>query len=232
MNFEADIRNYFLIELSPKQVHQFQQYYQFLIEYNLNVNLTAITEQNDVYYKHFFDSLTAVKFIDFDKVNSICDMGSGAGFPSIPLKIMFPHLEVTIIDSLNKRLKFLDQLMNKLEIGQVNLVHDRIENYAIKHQCEFDLVTVRALGDLSLICEMGLPMTKINGSFIAYKGSNADDEIVKSTDGIQKLGGKIDFVKTFELPYGYGHRTIIKISKIKDIKGFPRSFQLMKKKPL
>ncbi|MBN2268373.1 MAG: 16S rRNA (guanine(527)-N(7))-methyltransferase RsmG [Acholeplasmataceae bacterium] len=232
MNFETDIRNYFSIELSPKQVHQFHQYYQFLIEYNLNVNLTAITEQNEVYYKHFFDSLTAVKFIDFDKVNSICDMGSGAGFPSIPLKIIFPHLEVTIIDSLNKRLKFLEQLMDKLEINQVNLVHDRIENYAIKHQCEFDLVTARALGDLSLISEMGLPMTKINGSFIAYKGSNSNDEIEKSTEGIHKLGGKIDIVRAFELPYGYGDRTIIKIIKIKNIKGFPRSFQLMKKKPL
>jgi len=232
MKFKDDLKKYLDIDLSDKQIDQFQTYYEFLIEYNKNINLTSITEMDEVYYKHFFDSLTALKYIDFNDINSLCDMGSGAGFPSLPLKIIYPHLEITIIDSLNKRLLFLERLIDKLKFDQVILIHDRIENYALNHQNHFDFVTARALGDLSLISEMGLPMTKIEGHFLAYKGQNIEEELGKAISGIQKLGGKIETLYSFELPYEYGGRSLVYITKIKEVKNFPRNFQLMKNKPL
>lgn len=232
MNFKDDIENYFSKELSVKQIEQFQIYYEFLVEYNKNVNLTSITEEQDVFYKHFFDSVTPIRFIDFDHINSVCDMGSGAGFPSFPLKIMYPHLKITIIDSLNKRLTFLNQLIEKLEFSDICLVHDRIEKYALNHQNEFDLVTARALGELSLISEMGIPMTKVGGIFLAFKGQNIDEELENAKNTVNKLGAKIDSVHSFELPYQIGSRSLIHIVKIKDVRGYPRSFQLIKSKPL
>ncbi|MDY0338905.1 MAG: 16S rRNA (guanine(527)-N(7))-methyltransferase RsmG [Acholeplasmataceae bacterium] len=232
MNFNEDVKEIFHVVLNDKQNEQFHQYYDFLVEYNKKVNLTAITEQDEVFYKHFFDSLTAINYFNFSQITSLCDMGAGAGFPSIPLKIIYPHLEVTIIDSLNKRILFLEQLTKKLGLESIHLIHERIETYASSHQMNFDLVTARALGDLSLICEMGLPMVKINGNFLAYKGSKIDEELERSMNGIKILGGEIKSVESFELPHNFGFRTIINIKKTKNVKGFPRTFQLMKKKPL
>lgn len=230
--FKEDVKKYLNIELNDTQISQFDVYYTYLITYNQTINLTRITEEHEVYYKHFFDSLSLVKSIDFNYIKTICDMGSGAGFPSIPLKIVFPHLEVTIIDALNKRIVFLNQLIEKLNISDVTLIHDRIEHFALAHQESFDFVTARALGHLSLISEMGIPMAKVNGYFMGLKAQNYEEELKESEQAIKKLGGNIKHIETFDLPYQYGHRVHINIEKIKHVKGFPRSYAHMIKKPL
>lgn len=232
MNFKEDLFNELNLEMNDIQEKQFEVYYQFLIEYNKITNLTRITEKDEVYYKHFFDSLTLAKSTNLDDVESMCDMGSGAGFPSIPLKIMYPHLHITIVDSLNKRIVFLQKLAEKLNIKHTDFIHDRVENYALTHQETFDLVTARALGSLSLISEMGIPMTKIGGRFIALKGNNYEAEFLDSKKGIEYLGCQVLNVKKYILPNQFGTRFHIVISKTKHIKGFPRQFSIMSKKPL
>ena len=231
MNFRNNLQE-LNIHLTDNQLEKFEIYHSFLIEYNKITNLTRITEREEVFIKHFYDSLTLNDAVDFSKINTLCDMGSGAGFPSIPLKIIYPHLEVTIVDSLNKRIEFLKQLLEKLEIENVSLIHDRMELYAIKHQDYFDLVTARALGNMSLISEMGLPITKINGIFIAMKALNYEEELHQAKNAIKILGGNIECIKHFDLPDLHGNRTLIVIRKSKSIKGYPRSFALMNKKPL
>ena len=231
MNFKEHLQA-LKIDLTENQLQKFEIYYSFLLEYNQITNLTRITEREEVFYKHFYDSLTLATTVDIFEITTICDMGSGAGFPSIPLKIIYPHLKVTIVDSLNKRIVFLKQLIEKLEIDNVELIHDRIESYATNHQESFDLVTARALGNMSLISEMGLPITKINGIFIAMKALNYEEELQQSKNAIKILGGTIECTKHFDLPNQHGDRTLIAIRKIKSIKGYPRNFALMNKKPL
>lgn len=232
MNFKIDVENLLGHTMTEEQLRLFDIYYQFLIEYNEITNLTRITEKQEVYYKHFFDSLTLTNSIDVNRITSICDMGSGAGFPSLPLKIMYPHLEITIVDSLGKRITFLNLLVEKLQLNHVTLIHDRVEMYATSHQQQFDLVTARALGHLSMIAEMGLPMVKTNGYFLAPKGLNVEAEIKESEHAISLLGGSITSIQSFELPLNYGHRTNILIQKKKHISGYPRSYVQMTKKPL
>jgi len=232
MNFKEDIYQYFGFELSLNQIKQFEDYYRFLIEYNEITNLTRIVEKKDVYYKHFYDSLTVLNIIDFKNINTICDMGSGAGFPSIPLKILFPHLKITIIDSLNKRINFLIDLCKRLSLESVELIHGRVEEYAKFHQNYFDIVTARALGKLVLISEMGLPMTKINGWFISYKSIEYQEELKEARLPIKNLGGSIVDIYEMNLPYDFGYRVLIKVKKDKHIEGFPRAYAQMLKKPL
>lgn len=232
MNFEIDIKKELKLELNTEQMHQFEIYYEFLISYNQITNLTRITEKNEVFYKHFYDSLSLVNVADFNHIESVCDMGSGAGFPSIPLKIMFPHLKITIVDSLNKRINFLMQLIEKLHLSDISLYHQRVEDFAINHQKEFDVVTARALGHLSLISEMGIPMVKKEGYLIAPKGQQAELEIEEAQQAIDYLGGTIVIKKRFELPQNYGQRTNILIKKVKHISGFPRTYTQMVNKPL
>lgn len=232
MTFKEDVKKYLNIELSDFQISQFDVYYTYLITYNKTTNLTRITDEHEVYYKHFFDSLSLVKTLDFRHIESICDMGSGAGFPSIPLKIVYPHLKITIIDSLNKRIIFLNQLIEKLNISDITPIHDRIEHFALTHQETFDFVTARALGHLSLISEMGIPMTKVGGHFMGLKAQNYEEEFNSSKHAIKMLGGVLKQIETFDLPYQYGHRVHINIEKIKHVKGFPRNYAQMIKKPL
>lgn len=232
MNFKDEIQSFFGISLTLRQENKFEEYYKFLIEYNEITNLTRITEKNEVYYKHFFDSLSILKFFDINQIETICDMGSGAGFPSIPLKILFPHLKITIIDSLNKRIKFLEQLCQKLGLEQVSLNHQRIEDYSSIHQNKFDLVTARALGNMQLIIELGLPMTKINGYFVAYKSAGYLEELEKSKSAITKLGSVIEDTFEFDLPNDLGTRVLIKLKKLKHVMGYPRTFAQIKSKPL
>lgn len=232
MTFKEHIKDAIGIELSEVQENQFEQYFQFLVEYNRITNLTRIVEKEEVYYKHFYDSFLVATSIDMTSIASMCDMGSGAGFPSIPLKIIFPHLSITIVDSLNKRIVFLDKLVKLLSLDRISLVHDRVELYAIKHQSAFDVVTARALGDLSLITEMGLPMTKIGGWFIGLKGVNYESEFNQAKSGIARLGGTISFVHHKDIPRDFGHRVIIGIKKEKHVEGYPRTFAQMTQKPL
>lgn len=230
--FIKHIEKEFHITLTEMQSNQFRLYFQTLVAYNQKVNLTRITEENEVYYKHFYDSLTMIDTIDLKQVQSICDMGAGAGFPSIPLKIIYPHLKITIIDSLGKRIKFLEFLLATLEIKDVKLIYDRIENYAVKNLNTFDIVTARALGALPLILELGIPMVKEGKNFIAYKGSNYEEEIKESKRALDILKSHVSDVKTYELPYEMGYRAHVVINKDKHIQGYPRSYSVIKKKPL
>lgn len=231
MNFKEDLLYILKIDLTNEQEEMFNIYFENLIDYNKHTNLTTITEKTDVYYKHFYDSLTIANFIKVTD-GSICDMGSGAGFPSIPLKIIYPNLKVTIIDSSNKRIKFLQQLVEALKLTNVTLVHSRIEDYGIKNQATFDYVTARALGNLTLITELALPMLKVNGKFIAMKGSKGLEELNAAANAIKVTGGKLEEEQYLELPNNYGERSIYIINKYKHITGYPRNYQEILKKPL
>lgn len=220
------------INLTQKQLDQFAIYYQFLVEYNKITNLTAITEEKDVYYKHFYDSLLLTQSVDFNKILKMCDIGAGAGFPSIPIKIIYPHLEITIVDSLGKRIKFLEQLIEKLSLEKVILRHSRAEDHALKNLSSYDLVSARAVGHLAIILELGVPMLKVGGYFLAPKGQNYLEEITESKNAISVL--KVKKVKTdvFELPFEYGMRANILFQKEKEIKGYPRPYAQISKKRL
>lgn len=229
MTFESDLKAWFNITLTSFQKEQFHRYFSLLIEYNKKVNLTRITEEHEVYYKHFFDSLTLTNMVGFNEIDSVCDMGAGAGFPCIPIKIIYPHLKITIVDSLQKRISFLQELCDTLKIMDVNLVHNRAEIHALNHQQTYDLVMARALGHLGLIIEMGIPMLKNNGYFLAPKGSNYKAEITQSQKAINMLGGEISNVIEFSLPYNYGQRANILITKRSHVNGYPRTFAQMSK---
>ena len=220
------------VEMGEIQEEKFIKYYKFLTEYNEITNLTRITRKNEVFFKHFFDSLTLAKVIDFNKIEKICDMGSGAGFPSIPLKIIYPHLEVVIVEASNKRIEFLKQLAKKLNLENLKLVHNRIETYALDNHEAFDLVTARALGKLPMIFELGIPMTRVGGKFIAMKGTQYMEELEDSKKSIDILGGELESVDKLELPYNFGSRVLIKIKKTRTATGYPRKFSVIKKKPL
>src|SRR5690606_20985905 len=174
----------FNIQLNEKQLEQFERYWQLLVEWNERMNLTAITERGEVYLKHFFDSLSAAFYFPFAKFTengprSLCDVGAGAGFPSIPLKIVFPKLHVTIVDSLKKRITFLEELAKGLELENVRFYHDRAENFGQlpDHREQYDLVTARAVAKLSVLSEFCLPLVKKGGYFIALKGSSGLEEL-------------------------------------------------------
>lgn len=214
------------INLSDKQLKQFDKYYNLLIEYNKVMNLTGITEKNEVYLKHFYDSLTLVKAFDFNKELSICDVGSGAGFPSIPLKIAFPNLKVVIVDALNKRLEFLKVVVNELGLENVTLIHSRAEEYDNREY--FDIVTSRALADVNIGLELCMPLVKINGYYLPMVVSYD-----LGVNTIKLLGGILEDEIKFKLPIENSERKILKIKKIeKTNKKYPRAFSQIKKKPL
>lgn len=232
MDFKKYLLDELGISMTIEQEKLFSVFYDELIEYNRHTNLTRITDIQEVYYKHFYDSLTLVKTIDLLNCETLCDMGAGAGFPSIPLKIIFPHLKVTIVDSLNKRIKFVEKLCKNLDIKFVEAIHDRIEIYALKNTQKFDLVTARALGNLSLILEMGVPMVKTNGHFIAYKSRMFKEELDKSQNAIKVLNLTLNNVVEFKLPQEMGDRILLDFIKIKHINGYPRNYSIMEKRPL
>lgn len=232
MTFRDHVQLLLNLTLDEKQLKLFDDYYHELIEYNKITNLTTITDEEGVYFKHFFDSLTLAKTVDLSKIVTLCDMGSGAGFPSIPLKIVYPHLKVTIVDSLNKRILFLNRLNEILGFTDIECIHDRVETFALKRQGFFDLVTARALGHLRQISEMGIPMVKENGLFVSLKGPHFQEEINQSTNALKLLKSSIEKVDEFELPRNLGKRANIVIRKHKHIVGYPRTYQIMTKKPL
>jgi 16S rRNA (guanine527-N7)-methyltransferase len=203
------------ISLSPQQLEQFEQYYQLLIEWNEKMNLTAITDKPSVYLKHFFDSLSPAFYYDFSKTVSICDVGAGAGFPSVPLKICFPHLKLSIVDSLQKRITFLNYLASKLELEDVAFYHDRAETFGRKEGIResFDVVIARAVARMSVLSELCLPLVKVNGMFIAMKAAAAQEELEQGKTAIKVLGGEIAAIHQFTLPLEESERTIIFIDK-------------------
>jgi 16S rRNA (guanine527-N7)-methyltransferase len=213
------------VDLSEKQLDQFETYFTTLVEWNEKMNLTAITEKTDVYLKHFYDSITASFFFDFSKPFHLCDVGAGAGFPSIPLKIVFPHIEVTIVDSLNKRISFLNHLANVLNLENIHFVHDRAETFGVNpaYRESFDVVTARAVARMSVLSEFCLPLVKVGGHFLAMKALHAKEELDTAQKAISTLGGKLEKVHTFTLPMEDSERSILIIKKEKQTpKKYPR----------
>lgn len=220
------------IVLSQKQLQQFEIYYQTLIEWNQKMNLTAITNKEEVYLKHFYDSLT-ISF-DFQLNNqTLCDIGAGAGFPSIPLKIVYPDLKITIVDSLTKRITFLKHLIQVLDLKNVEAISARAEDYALKHRESFDIVTARAVARLNILDELCLPLVKQDGYFITLKGLKAKEELLEAKKGIELLGGKVEKEVDFTLTDENDYRSNIYIHKVKATPTkYPRQFGQIKKKPL
>ncbi|ART78478.1 16S rRNA (guanine(527)-N(7))-methyltransferase RsmG [Sutcliffiella horikoshii] len=223
------------ISLSSQQLSQFDTYYKLLVEWNEKMNLTAITDEEEVYLKHFYDSITASFYVDLNQELSLCDVGAGAGFPSIPLKICFPNLKVTIVDSLNKRITFLQNLANELGLKNVHFVHDRAETFGknADYREKFDLVTARAVARLSVLSELCLPLVKEGGMFVPMKAAAASEELEKGKKALQILGGKLEKVHSFSLPLEESERNILIINKIKSTpKKYPRKPGTPNKQPL
>lgn len=220
------------ITLTDTQLNQLEEYCNFLLVYNEHTNLTAIKEHDQVYLKHFYDSLTFIKAIDPSKYENLLDIGTGAGFPGMVLKIVYPTLEVTLLDSNNKKINFLKELTMKLGLTKVNFFHGRAEEFCIKNRERFDLVTARAVSNMTVLTELCLPLTKVGGYFIAMKGSNID-EITEAKAAITKLGGKLENIVNFTLPTEESGRNIAKILKEKTTpKEYPRRYEKIVKSPL
>ncbi|MFG6118665.1 16S rRNA (guanine(527)-N(7))-methyltransferase RsmG [Thalassobacillus sp. B23F22_16] len=223
------------IELSERQQEQFRKYFEILVEWNEKMNLTAITDEEGVYLKHFYDSITAAFYHDFTKPLNICDVGAGAGFPSLPLKIVFPQLKVTIVDSLQKRITFLNHLAHELELSDVAFYHDRAENFGknSKFRESYDLVMARAVARMSVLSELCLPLTQKGGLFMAMKGPNLSEELEDAQLAIRTVGGEVAEVHTFELPEENSERNIALIEKRrKTPKKYPRKAGVPNKTPI
>lgn len=227
----------FSVELSEKQIDQFYKYYRLLLQWNEVMNLTAITQLEEVVTKHFVDSLSLVKTVDKGALSelSVLDLGTGAGFPGIPLKIAFPSIKMVLMDSLNKRIKFLNDVIGKLELHDIYAVHGRAEDYGRddEYREQFDLCVSRAVANLSTLSEYCIPFVKIEGIFVSYKSGNVDEELRQSKGALELLGGRIKSVEEFLLPGSDMGRTLIKIKKIKTTsKKYPRKAGIPGKEPL
>lgn len=223
------------IEITENQIRQFQVYYDMLIEKNKVMNLTAITELDEVIDKHFVDSVAIVSKYDMTKSLSLIDVGTGAGFPGIPLKIMFPNLNVVLLDSLNKRVKFLNEVIDELGLTNIYAVHSRAEEGARmkEYREKFDLCVSRAVANLSSLSEYCLPYVKENGYFISYKSGSVDDELVGAGKAIKILGGKVDKCEKIILPDTDIDRSFVFINKIKKTPNkYPRKPGTATKEPL
>lgn len=220
------------IDITGEQLEKLEIYCNFLLEYNSHTNLTAIKNREEVYLKHFYDSLTLVKSIDLTSIENLLDIGTGAGFPGMVLKIFFPNLQIYLVDSNNKKTKFLNELKNKLNVDKVEVINNRIENITSRFINSIDVVTARAVTNLPVLVELALPLVKVNKYFIAMKG-NAQDELENSEYAITYLGGKIEDVKEFDLPHDAGKRMLIVIQKIRnsDLNKL-RPYEKIIKKPL
>ncbi|MFK2826561.1 16S rRNA (guanine(527)-N(7))-methyltransferase RsmG [Bacillus sp. B190/17] len=223
------------IKLSPSQLEQFDLYYKLLVEWNEKMNLTAITNEEEVYLKHFYDSLSAAFYFDFSGELTVCDVGAGAGFPSIPLKIAFPDLQVTIVDSLNKRITFLNHLAEQLNLKNVHFYHDRAETFGrlSEHRGQYDVVMARAVARMSVLSELCLPLVKMDGTFLAMKAASAKDELQSSQKALTVLGAQLEADYSFTLPIEESERTIMVIHKIKATpKKYPRKPGTPNKSPI
>lgn len=223
------------IRLTDVQKRQFDRYYELLIEWNRVMNLTGITEYDEVNLKHFTDSLTIVRIKDMENVSTLIDVGTGAGFPGIPIKIAFPYIKVTLLDSLNKRIKFLNQVVEELDLEDVVALHGRAEDYAKKEEYreQFDLCASRAVANLSTLSEYCLPFIKKGGCFVSYKSADSDEEIQQSEKALDILGGKIEKVDKFVLPGSDMGRALVMIEKVKNTpRKYPRKAGVPSKEPL
>lgn len=221
------------LELTEKQLQNFCNFMNLLIEKNKVMNLTGITEPKEVILKHFIDSLTILKYID--KNSTVIDVGTGAGFPGLPIKIAEDTIEMTLLDSLNKRINFLNEVIENNELNKIHTIHGRAEDFGkdVKYREKFDIVTSRAVASLNVLLEYMLPFVKIGGKCICMKGSNCDDEIENAKNAIKILGGEIEKIEKFTLPNSDNNRTILIIKKVKKTEGqYPRNAGIPTKKPL
>lgn len=221
------------IELDENAIERFDRYYEMLIEKNKVMNLTAITEFEDVVMKHFFDSVYLFRFMNLKERINIIDVGTGAGFPGIPLKIVFPQLDITLLDSLNKRVRFLNEVIDALELENINAIHGRAEDIARDNEFrgKFDLCVSRAVANLSTLSEYCLPFVKNGGFFVSYKSGEVEEEIKNSKSAIYLLGGKLNRVETFS--YDDNNRSFVIIDKVSNTSSkYPRKAGLPSKKPL
>jgi len=220
------------IEITDEKLNQLETYYNLLIETNEHTNLTAITNKEDVYLKHFYDSLTVSKIVDLNKEVSVCDIGCGAGFPGIVLKIFFPNIKITLLDSTKKKTDFIDNVVKELNLKNVTIINDRAENFVQSNVEKFDIITSRAVARLNILLELSAKAIKINGHFIALKGQ-AEEEIEEAKNALKKLNMKIEQIEKFNLPIENSNRSLIKIVKFdKTPQEYPRIFTKIKKMPL
>lgn len=220
------------IEPTETQLLQLKKYYELLIEWNERINLTAITEKSQVYLKHFYDSLTVSKIINLDNEKSLCDIGTGAGFPGIILKIFYPKLNVTLVDSLNKRIIFLNEVIEKLELKGIETIHARAEEFAKKNREKYDIAIARAVAPINILLEYCIPLIKENKYFISMKG-DISREINVLNNSINKISAKLIKTEEFLLPFEDSKRTLILISKDKKTsQKYPRKNAEIKKNPL
>lgn len=218
------------IILSELQIKQFQDYAEMLVEWNEKMNLTAITDMDEIYEKHFLDSI--LPSFDTKIQGTFCDVGAGAGFPSIPLKIIYPELSVTIVETLGKRITFLEALCRKLDLKDVTLIHARAEDYAKDHRESFDIVSARAVANLTMLSELCIPLVKLGGSFLALKGANGDEEYELAKKAILILGCKLKQRDEKQLLDGSTRVNFI-FEKVKATpQKYPRAFAKIKKNPL
>lgn len=223
------------IALNETQKKQFDQFYELLVEWNKVMNLTGITEYEEVNEKHFVDSVSIVKSVDMNQVESVIDVGTGAGFPGIPLKIVFPHLKVVLLDSLNKRINFLNTVIDELGLENISTIHGRAEDFAKKpeYREQFDLCVSRAVANLATLSEYCIPYVKKDGMFVPYKSGEIDEELEQSKKAVHVLGGKIQDVVKFQLPGTEIGRSFVKIRKIQNTaKKYPRKAGLPSKEPI
>jgi len=220
------------LDLDNKKKKQIEEFCDFLIEENSKTNLTAIKTKEEIYLKHIYDSLTLVKAMDFKTIKNVLDVGSGAGFPGIVIKICFPDLEVTLIEANNKKCEFLKKAIQKLELRKINVVQERAEDYIVQTRETFDLVTARAVANMRILAELCLPFVKLSGNFIAMK-SHIDEEVDDAKEAIELLGGSIKEVITLNLPIENSLRTLINIEKIRKTPlEFPRRYDRILNYPL
>lgn len=232
--FEKDLKE-LGVSLSEEQIGQFLTYYEMLVEWNEFMNLTAITEYGDVLKKHFVDSVSLIKAYDVSKNVSVIDIGTGAGFPGLALKIAYPNLQVTLLDSLNKRIKFLDEVIAKLGLTGIDTIHGRAEDFAKpdKLREKYDLCVSRAVANMSTLSEFCLPFVKVGGQFISYKSEKITEEMETAGKAISILGGKVEGQVEFTLPDSNIYRNLFIIKKVKPTPGkYPRKAGLPAKEPL
>lgn len=234
IEFEERIKEYALemnINISNEQIEKFYNYMKLLLDWNEKINLTAIIEPKEIILKHFIDSLTILKYIEND--SKVIDVGTGAGFPGVPLKIMRDDIEITLLDSLNKRINFLEEVIKQLELTKIQAIHGRAEEFGKKQRESFDIVTSRAVANLSTLSEYLVPLAKIGGKCICMKSMNIEEELNQAQKAISLLGGNVENIEKFLLPKSEIERSLIIIKKVKNTPSkYPRKPGTPAKQPL